>query len=211
MKPSSPAGSPPTPDFVPSFDEVIRFFSGTLLLMAGKAEGLKRLDLSADGFWQSFAAIVVSLPPLALSWLAYELGGGHPANGETSAFIIYGAHAFADALAWLLPVLLLILVAKPIGYTRKIVPLVVATNWGGALLAWAVIPYWVVVILFGAGEGTALLGFVVTIVTVTATMRLIYFALAKDFPAAVAITVMMIFASLMSYGAVMDVTGVKLV
>ena len=210
MKPSSPAGSPPTPDFVPSLEEVVRYCSGALLLMAGRPEGLKRLDLSADGFWQSFSAIVVALPPLALSWLAYEIGGAQQ-ESKASSFVVYGAHVFADALAWVLPVLILMLVAKPIGYSRKIVPLVVATNWGGALLAWAVIPYWLVIILFGASEATALIGLLVTIVTVTATMRLIYFALGKDFAASVSITVMMIIASLMSYGAVMDVTGVPLV
>ena len=211
MKPSSPAGSPPTPDFVPSVEEVVRFFSGALLLMAGRTEGLKRLDLSADGFWQSFAAIFVALPPLALSWVASEMVTGGGAQDETSSFVTYGAHAVADVLAWLLPVLILMMAARPIGYSRKIVPLVVATNWGGALLAWAVVPYWLLLILFGAGEGTAFIGLLVTIATVTATMRLIYFALGKDFAAAVAITVMMIVASLMSYGAVMDVTGVRLV
>ncbi|TFF19663.1 hypothetical protein E3C22_18360 [Jiella endophytica] len=196
---------------MPSFADVVRYFSGALLLMTGKTEGLKRLDLSADGFWQSFAAIVIALPPLALSWLAYEAGGGHAPAGDANGVIVYGAHAFADALAWLLPVLILMIVARPIGYSKKIVPLVVATNWGGALLAWAVIPYWLIIILFGTGEGTAFIGLLVTIVTVTATMRLIYFTLGKDFAAAVAITVMMIVASLMSYGAVMDVTGVPLV
>ncbi|MCE7029860.1 hypothetical protein [Jiella avicenniae] len=196
---------------MPSLDDVVRFFNGAFLLMAGKAEGLKRLDLSADGFWQSFAAVIVALPPLALSWLAYELGGHRVLADERSGIVVYGAHAFADVLAWLLPVLILMLAAKRIGYSKKIVPLVVATNWGGALLAWAVTPYWLIVILFGASEVTAFAGLLVTIATVTLTMRLIYFALAKDFAAAVAITVMMIIASLLSYGAVMDVTGVPLV
>lgn len=197
---------------MPSLDDVVRFFSGALLLMVGKADGLKRLDLSADGFWQSFAAVIVALPPLALSWLADELAGGHgPLEDERSGVVVFGAHAFADVLAWLLPVLILMLAAKRIGYSKKIVPLVVATNWGCALLAWAVAPYWLILILFGASEVTAFVGLLVTLATITLTMRLIYFALAKDFAAAVAITVMMIIASLMSYGAVMDVTGVKLV
>nr|WP_245396335.1 hypothetical protein [Jiella sonneratiae] len=179
--------------------------------MAGKPEGLRRLDLSADGFWQSFASVIVAMPPLALSWLAYELSGGHAPTGERSGVVIYGAHAFADILAWLLPVFILMIVARRIGYSKKIVPLVVAFNWGGALLSWAVVPYWVVIILFGPNEATALLGLLVTIATVTLTVRLLYFALGRDFPAAVAITVMMVVAYLMSYGAVMDVTGVPLV
>ncbi|MBP0615171.1 hypothetical protein [Jiella mangrovi] len=196
---------------MPSFDDVLRFFSAAVLLMAGRPDGLRRFDLSADGFWQSFAAVLVALPPLALSWLAYEVGGSQPSGNEANGFVTYGAHAFADVLAWLLPVFILMLAARRIGYSKKIVPLVVATNWGGALLAWAVVPYWLIVVLFGVSEVTSFIGLIVTIATVTATMRLIYFALGKDFAAAVAITVMMIVASLMSYGAVMDVTGVPLV
>ncbi len=40
--------------------------------MAGDRRGLDRFDLSADGFWRSFAALVVALPPTALSWLEFE-------------------------------------------------------------------------------------------------------------------------------------------
>nr|WP_304363731.1 hypothetical protein [Jiella sp. LLJ827] len=179
--------------------------------MAGRGEGLNRLDLSADGFWRSFSAIVISLPPIALSWLVFETRERAGPAGDTSGIVIYGAHAFADVLSWLLPIFILMLVARRIGYSRKIVPLVVATNWGGALLAWAVAPYWVIVLLFGHSELTALLGLIVTIATVALTMRLIFFSLGKDLAAAVAITTMMIIASLLSYGAVMDVTGVTLV
>ena len=58
MKPSFPAGSPPTPDFVPSLAELLRYFTGILRLMQGKRDGLQRLNLSADGFWASFGAII---------------------------------------------------------------------------------------------------------------------------------------------------------
>jgi hypothetical protein len=211
MKPSSPAGLPPTPDLVPSLDEVVRYFSGALLLMSGKAEGLRRLDLSADGFWQSFSAIVVALPPIALSWIEYEAVERRGPVADTSAMTIYMAHFLADIIGWLLPILVLILAAKRIGYSRKIVPLVVATNWGGAFLAWAFAPYWVLVLLLGASEGTALLGVLVGLASIALTIRLIYFATGKDLGGAFAVAALMVVCSLVSYGAVMDLTGVPLV
>ncbi|WP_206455218.1 hypothetical protein [Aurantimonas marina] len=196
---------------MPSIDDIVRFFSGAALLMAGRSEGLKRLDLSADGFWQSFSAIVVALPPIALSWIEFESVQGEGRVTDMGPVAVYGAHALADVLAWMLPILVLMLVAKPIGYSRKIVPLVVATNWGGAMLAWAFAPYWLIVLLVGMGAGTALLGGLVTIASITLTARLIFFATGKDIGGAVAVTVLMIVGALVSYGAVMDVTGIALI
>lgn len=211
MKLSSPAGSPLTPDLVPSIDDIVRFFSGAALLMAGRAEGLKRLELSADGFWQSFSAIVVALPPIALSWIEFESVQGEGRATDMGPVAVYGAHAVADILAWILPIIVLMLVAKPIGYSRKIVPLVVATNWGGAMLAWVFAPYWLIVLLVGMGGGTALLGALVTIASIALTVRLIFFATGKDLGGAVAVTVLMIVSALLSYGAVMDITGIPLI
>lgn len=130
MKPSFPAGSPPTPDFVPSLAELLRYFSGIFRLMQGKRDGLQRLNLSADGFWASFSAIIVSLPPMALSWVEFEtverqwpfIGTGVGA---------YAAHALADVTAWVLPLLILIMAARHIGLRRKIGPIVIALNWSG--------------------------------------------------------------------------------
>ncbi|MEX6507285.1 hypothetical protein [Jiella sp. M17.18] len=195
---------------MPGFDDIVRFFSGAFLLMSGRSEGLKRLDLSADGFWQSFSAILVALPPVALSWVGFEAvdRGGPPA--EQGVVAVYAAHAFADLLAWLLPVFLLIVAAKHVGYSRKVVPLVIATNWGQALLSWLFAPYWILLMLFGPGDAMALVGLVVTVASLALTLRLIFFSTAKDLPGSVAITALMVIASLMSYGAVMDVTGVRL-
>ncbi|MBB4002716.1 hypothetical protein GGR03_001791 [Aurantimonas endophytica] len=211
MKPSSPAGLPPAPDLVPSFDDVLRYFSGALLLMSGKSEGLRRLDLSADGFWQSFSAIVVALPPIALSWIEYEAVERDGPVAETGAVTIYAAHALADVTGWLLPIIVLMLAAKHVGYSKKIVPVVVATNWGGALLAWAFAPYWMLLLLLGTSEATALLGVLVSLASIGLTVRLIYVATGKDIGGASAVTALMVVCSLVSYGAVMDLTGVPLV
>lgn len=210
MTSSSPAGSPPTPEPAPRLDEVLRSLTGAAQLMAGRTEGLQRLDLSADGFWTSFFAMVVALPPAVLSWMEYETVERADAPARSGDAFVYLAHALADLLAWILPVILLMLIAKRIGFSRKIVPLVVATNWGGALLAWAMAPYWLLVMAAGNSGAMAALGLAATAVSVALTFRLTATALGNDTPAAAGIVILMVLSSLVSYGVVMDVTGLRL-
>ena len=211
MTSSLPAGSPPTPDTTPSLAEVLQYFAGSAQLMAGKAEGLRRLDLSADGFWSSFFAMVVAAPPLALSWIEYESSERASHLTDAGPTLIYAAHALADALSWVLPVLVLMLVARPIGFSRKIVPLVVATNWGGALLAWVFAPYWLLLYATGPNPVMDGIGYAVGLGSIVLTIRLAASAIGRDLPAAIAVVALMIVTSLLAYGAVMDVTGVALI
>ncbi|TIU19672.1 MAG: transporter, partial [Mesorhizobium sp.] len=59
-----------------SADETYASLAGAWRLMFGKADGLRMLDLSADGFWNSFFGIVVALPALIVGWvgIANEIG-----------------------------------------------------------------------------------------------------------------------------------------
>jgi hypothetical protein len=190
---------------------VLSYFHGAALLMAGKADGLKRLDLSADGFWTSFAAILVAAPPVALSWIEFEAVEREAGLvGLASPAAAYAAHALADLLAWVLPIVVLMLVAKPFGLTRKIVPLVVATNWGGALLAWALTPYWLLIFILGDGPASSALGLAATIATILLTARLASTAIGRDLATAVGVVALMIVSTLVAYGAVMDITGIPL-
>ncbi|MEF2072165.1 hypothetical protein [Consotaella aegiceratis] len=195
---------------MPTLQEVLRYFNGATLMMAGKQEGLRRLDLSADGFWMSFSAILFSLPPIVLSWIEFEAAERQHPLGDSGWGTVYAAHLLADLLSWLLPVMVLMMIARPIGYSRKIVPLVIATNWGGALLAWAVVPYWILVMLFGAGPTLTVVGVLITIASLILTVRLTAVAIGGDVLAAIGVVALMVVCSLISYGAVMDVTGVPL-
>ena len=60
---------------MPSFEQVQQYLTGAARLMLGKSDGLRMLDFSADGFWNSFFAMVVALPALMIGWvgLANEL------------------------------------------------------------------------------------------------------------------------------------------
>jgi hypothetical protein len=210
MTSSSPAGSPPTPD-APGASDILRSLTGALHMMLGRSEGLRRLDLTADGFWTSFVALFVALPPMALSWIEYEDIQRDRPIADAGPVFIYGAHAAADVLAWLLPVALLMAAAKWVGLSRKIVPLVVATNWGNALLAWAMVPFELMLIATGGASPVLFAAVLASLAALVLMVRLIATALGGDLKAAVAITLLIVLISVFSYGAMFDLTGIELI
>ncbi|RFC64283.1 hypothetical protein DYI37_08060 [Fulvimarina endophytica] len=191
-------------------NEILGNFSGAFALMMGRKSGLDRLDLSADGFYRSFAAIAVALPALFLSWMQYEADGEAEFVPNAGSIEAYGAHLMADLLAWLLPILCLILVARRIGWSRKVSPLVVATNWGAALITWMFAPYLALVLMVGMGPNLALVGSLLSIASLVLTTRLCHTIL-QDWPSAIGLTLAMLALGLLAYGVVMDLTGVSLV
>ncbi|KAA0972345.1 hypothetical protein FPY71_04420 [Aureimonas fodinaquatilis] len=207
MKPSSPAGSPHTPDFVPSLPEIIRYFSGVVLLMAGRKEGLGRFNLTADGFWASFSAIIVALPPMALSWIVYELV---EKSGPAGGVFAYAAHALADVVAWILPLLLGIMAAPSIGFGKKIGQMIITLNWAGALISWALVPLWLLMLLTGGSDRLSVLVLLISLATLFLTARVIVFSTGVDYLVATGITVLLVVISLLTYAAVTDLTGVQL-
>ncbi len=187
----------------------MRYFTGVLRLMAGRRDGLQRLDISPDGFWSSFGAIVVALPPMALSWIEYEFVEREWPFGA-STFSTYGAHALSDLTAWLLPLLILMLVAPRIGLRRKVGPIIVALNWTGALLAWALVPLWFLMIVTGGSGFAILLLFLASLATLFLTWRVVSLAGDCDPLAAAGIVALMVVTSVMAPVAVVDMTGIAL-
>ncbi|MEN3793616.1 hypothetical protein [Fulvimarina sp. MAC3] len=190
--------------------EVLNNFSGVWALMMGRKGGMSRLDVSADGFYRSFSAIPVALPALFLSWLEFEASSRSDQTGNVSATQAFGAHLFADLFAWILPIVILILVAKRIGWSRKVSPLVVATNWGSALIAWGFAPYFALVLLIGMGPNLAIVGALFSLGSLILTARLCR-SILDDWPTAIFLTAAMLATGLLSYGVVMDLTGVPLI
>lgn len=123
---------------MPSGDEIQAYLAGAWRLMMGKPDGVRALDVSADGFWNSFFAILVAFPALSVSWaaLAAELSE----DGLGSRYSILLRLAVIDVVAWVLPLLVLGLVARPAGILDRYPHFVVASNWASALLAWLMLP-----------------------------------------------------------------------
>ncbi len=109
-------------------------------MMLGKKDGLNYLDISADGFWRSFYAILVSLPPLFASWVLFAatLTAGKEDFGLR--FAIVSRSAFVDISAWIFPIIIIGIIAPYISIRRQYAPYIIATNWGSALLHWCLAP-----------------------------------------------------------------------
>lgn len=125
---------------MPSTEEIQRYLAGSWRLMMGKADGLKAMDISADGFWDSFFAIVVALPALIVGWVSYanDISGPSSQFGERLSFVL--RLATADVVAWVLPLALLAAVAPRVGIGDRFVHYVIASNWAAALLIWLMLP-----------------------------------------------------------------------
>lgn len=122
-----------------SADETYASLVGAWRLMFGKADGLRLLDLSADGFWNSFFAIVVAAPALIVGWvgIANEIGDPDAFAGRLGMLIRL---ATVDIGSWVLPLVALALVAPRAGIGGRFVHYVVASNWASAIIAWLMLP-----------------------------------------------------------------------
>jgi len=161
---------------MPSSEVIQHYMSGVWRMMTGRADGLDRLDLSADGFWNSFFAIVVALPALVVGWvsIANRVGGAEFA----SRFSVVLRMAAADLLSWVVPLIVLAACARPFGIAHRFVPYVVSSNWASALFVWIMVPAAVLeLFLPGARDAAALLSLLIFGVTMVLSWRLTNVAL----------------------------------
>lgn len=123
---------------MPSFERILSCFAAVWGMMTTRPDAVDDLDLSADGFWESFWAIIVAAPPLFVGWAAFAKLA-EPATGM-SRTSLFGAAGIMDIGAWLLPLAGFVLVASRAGIGDRMVHYVVSANWGGALLSWLLWP-----------------------------------------------------------------------
>lgn len=125
---------------MPSADYIQQSLSGAARLMAGKKDGLRFLDISADGFWASFFAIVVALPAMTVGWVTVANELAFQGDGIGSRLSIVLRLATTDILSWIVPLAALALLARPAGIANRFVHFVVASNWGSAIYVWLMLP-----------------------------------------------------------------------
>jgi hypothetical protein len=134
-----------------SAGEIARALQGSWLLLWNRPEGMRAFDLSIDGFWRSFAVIVLLVPMFVISSLAERqlLIDETAFQADTFPAGTYWLAQFTSlGLDWIaLPVLLAGL-ASPLGISRNYVPFIVARNWSSLLAA---VPYVLVGLLYLAG------------------------------------------------------------
>jgi hypothetical protein len=125
---------------MPPSEDIQRYLVGAWRLMTGRRDGIAMLDLSADGFWNSFFAIVVALPALIVGWVgtANELGADPAASASRFSYLM--RLALVDLGSWILPLVALAFAAPLAGLRDRFVHYVVATNWASAILSWVMLP-----------------------------------------------------------------------
>ena len=146
-----------------SVDETSSSLTGAWRLMLGKADGLRLLDLSADGFWNSFFAIVVAAPAMIVGWVgtANEIGDPNAFAGRLGMLVRL---ATVDLGSWLLPLVALALVASRAGIGDRFVHYVVASNWASAITAWMLLPSALIRLFLPSGNPVAELVWLVLVV-----------------------------------------------
>lgn len=155
-----------------SADEVQTSLAGAWQLMMGKADGLRLLDLSADGFWNSFFALVVAAPALVVGWVgvANEIGDPDLVSGRVGTMLKV---ALVDVGTWVLPLAVLAAVARHVGIGPRFVAYVVASNWASALIAWVLLPAALARLLLPPGSEVAtLLSLAFFLLTMVLTWRM---------------------------------------
>ena len=124
---------------MPSFEEIQYYFSAVWRTMTGHPEALNNLNTDADGFWRSFYAMLIALPPMLIGWV--EIAARLTDADETALRLINTVKlATIDMIVWLLPLLIIGFLSRSLGLERRFSTYVVATNWATALFAWIYAP-----------------------------------------------------------------------
>lgn len=179
-----------------SADETQSALLGAWRLMLGKADGFRLLDLSADGFWNSFFAIVVALPAMIVSWVGIANEIGDP-DAFAGRFGMVVRLAVIDLGTWVLPLVALALIGRRAGIGGRFVHYVVASNWASAIVAWLMLPPALLRLFLPATDQTVgLLSLVLFIATMALTWRMTNLAIGRGAAIGTAVFVGMFLVSL---------------
>lgn len=143
---------------MPRLEEVAYYLRGLWLLLTGKAEGFRYLDFSERGFWRSWWAIFFCLPPTFLSWASFRIYFlAQASEGTVTGPAFFLKLAVVEAANWMIPLLLVLVVARIAGFSQAALPLIIAFNWLSVPLQWAYVPVSLIQIWAPADTSAALL------------------------------------------------------
>jgi len=165
---------------MPSAENIQLYLTGAWRMMMGKADGLRLLDLTVDGFWNSFFAIVIALPALVVGWVAAanELSQLVGISGSKLSIVV--RFAVIDLATWVLPLVVLAAVASRAGIADRFVHLVVASNWASALIVWIMLPPALLGLFWpAASDAGALLSLALFVLTMVLSWRMTNVAIGK--------------------------------
>ncbi|WPE18920.1 hypothetical protein [Shinella zoogloeoides] len=175
---------------MPGLDEVLYYLNGIYLLLKQKQEGFGWLDLTSRGLARSFWAFVWCLPAFAVIWASWRLYylAGMPA-GTTAGLGFLSKVLLIEITGWLMPLVLLLALARPLGYGKHLATVVTASNWISVPFAYAMaLPVALSLILPQSVLLAGLLLYAVFGASVMLQFRLVWMCVGKQNLLAAAIT-----------------------
>ncbi len=191
-------------------DETQASLTGAWRLMLGKADGLRLLNLTADGFWNSFYAIVIAVPALVVGWvgIANEIGDPDAFGARLSLLLRLAA---IDLGAWVLPLVGLAAIAPRAGIGDRFVAYVVASNWASAIIAWLMLPSALVRLLSpDSTDASALVSLACFVLSIVLTWRMTNTVIGKGAAIGAAVFVGMFAGSLLVLFALQALLGIAI-
>ena len=117
-------------------DEVVRSLKGSWRLIRREREGLSAFDASVEGFWRSFAAVILAMPAFIIILADQELRAGRFVPGGLFDDVWFVAREAAVFVApWILFPLLMAGFVRVMGLERRYVGYIVIYNWSGVVAA----------------------------------------------------------------------------
>lgn len=115
---------------MPQLEEIGIYLRGIWLLVQGKSEGFRWLDLTPRGVWRSFGAILWCLPAMAVSWASWRMMflAEMPSGSEAGMAFIFKLF-LVDVITWLMPLILIAALSGPLGFADALIAIIVSTNW----------------------------------------------------------------------------------
>ncbi|CAN7234942.1 hypothetical protein [Pararhizobium sp. LjRoot238] len=166
---------------MPQIEEVGNYIKGLWLLILGDRSGFDWLDITALGVWRSFAAFLWCLPAMAVGWAAWRLYylANMPQGAETGLVFILKL-LFVDMAMWVVPLVLVAALAKPLGYAELLAPIIITSNWLAVPTVYAMAVPLAIRLVIPNSEGlTSVLSLILLLANFTAIFRLVK-TIAKD-------------------------------
>lgn len=167
---------------MPRLDEVLHYLTGIYLLLKQKPEGFGWLDLTLRGLARSFWAFVWCLPAFAVIWASWRLYylGSMP-KGTPTGLNFFLKLLVIDVAGWLLPLVLLAALARPLGYGKHLATVATASNWASVPFAYAAaVPFALTLLLPESAPFAGLLLYVVFGASVVLQFRLVWMCVGKQ-------------------------------
>ena len=122
-------------------NEILRALTASLQLARGDAGGHRLFDHTFEGFWRSFAAIILFAPAYLLSIrtdliIDNALGRTVPEAGVEFYFLRF----IVLVVEWVAYPVAMVAMARMLALGHRYVPYIIAYNWTSVLVAAAVVP-----------------------------------------------------------------------